>query len=79
MTDMITYIGSGQDLPKAEDKDAGAALGILSIPVMQKKPAIQVKSTTSGSSRDLSDDDELEGETETTQNMDPTDAKRVRR
>ncbi|KAI7992831.1 Kinesin-like protein KIN-14M [Camellia lanceoleosa] len=44
---------------------------------MEKKSVVQVKSTTSGSSREQSDDDEAEGETETN-NMEPTDAKRVR-
>lgn len=39
----------------------------------------QVRSTTSGSSGEQSDDDEAEGENEATQNMDPTDAKRMRR
>ncbi|KAA8544920.1 hypothetical protein F0562_019685 [Nyssa sinensis] len=71
--------GSGYDLPKEQDKDVGGLLGIPSLPAMQKKSGVQVRSTTSGSSREQSDDDELEGETETTQNMDPVDAKRVRR
>lgn len=75
-----TYAGSGHDLSKEEDKDALAATGTPLLPALQKKSAIQVKSTTSGSSRDHSDDDdELEGETETTRNGDPSDAKRVRR
>ncbi|XP_076911989.1 light-inducible protein CPRF2-like [Bidens hawaiensis] len=65
--------------PKGAGKDGGGPVGIPSLPVVQKKAAIPVKSATSGSSRELSDDDELEGDTETTQNMDPTDAKRVRR
>lgn len=64
---------------KGAGKDGGGPVGIPSLPVVQKKAAIPVKSATSGSSRELSDDDELEGDTETTQNMDPTDAKRVRR
>ncbi|KAI3668977.1 hypothetical protein L6452_40194 [Arctium lappa] len=69
---------SGFDL-KGPVKDGGGPIGIPSLPGIQKKPAIPVKSATSGSSRELSDDDELDGDTETTQNMDPTDAKRVRR
>ncbi|CAM8928731.1 unnamed protein product [Rhodiola kirilowii] len=44
-----------------------------------KLPAIQVKSSTSGSSRDQSEDDELDGEAETTENMGRTDDKRARR
>lgn len=73
-------VGSGHDLSKEEDKEALAATATPLLPALQKKSAIQVKSTTSGSSRDHSDDDdELEGETETTRNGDPSDAKRVRR
>ncbi|KAI7992146.1 Light-inducible protein CPRF2 [Camellia lanceoleosa] len=58
-------------------KDVIGPLGIPSLPVMEKKSVVQVKSTTSGSSREQSDDDEAEGETETN-NMEPTDAKHVR-
>lgn len=47
--------------------------------MVQKKSGIQVRSTTSGSSREESDDDEIDGDIETSQNMDPTDAKRMRR
>ncbi|KAL8114838.1 hypothetical protein AgCh_021618 [Apium graveolens] len=72
--------GSGHDLSKEEDNNALAATATPLLPALQKKSAIQVKSTTSGSSRDHSDDDDdLEGETETTRNGDPSDAKRVRR
>jgi hypothetical protein len=46
---------------------------------MQRKSAVTVKPTTSVSSRDLSEDDENEAETELTENMQPADAKRVRR
>ncbi|KAL4341318.1 hypothetical protein GQ457_08G020450 [Hibiscus cannabinus] len=53
--------------------------GISAVSAMQKRPGIQVRQTTSGSSRDDSDDGELEGDTETTENMDPADAKRARR
>lgn len=45
----------------------------------QKKSDAQVRQATSGSSRDDSDDDELEGDTETTENADPADMKRARR
>lgn len=67
------------DVSRAQDKGAGGPVGLPSLPTMQKIPGIQVRPTTSGSSRDLSDDDEVEGETETNDNMDPADAKRVRR
>ncbi|KAJ0452305.1 putative basic leucine-zipper [Helianthus annuus] len=69
-----TCLLSGLD-PKGAGKDGGGTVGIPSLPVIQKNTAIPV---TSGSSRDLSDDDELDGDTETTQNADPTDVKRVR-
>ncbi|XP_071710409.1 light-inducible protein CPRF2-like [Rutidosis leptorrhynchoides] len=64
---------------KGPGKDGGAPVGIPSLPAIQKKLTIPVKSATSGSSRELTDDEELDGDTETTQNMDPTDVKRVRR
>ncbi|KAI3776809.1 hypothetical protein L1987_46599 [Smallanthus sonchifolius] len=65
--------------PKEAGKDGGGPVGIPSLPVIQKNAAIPVKSATSGSSRELSDDDELDADTEITQNMDPTDVKRFRR
>lgn len=71
--------GSGQELAKVQDKDAGEPIGIPPLPALQKKPGIQVRSTTSGSSGEQSEDDEAEGEAETTQSTDPTDVKRVRR
>ncbi|PHT44634.1 hypothetical protein CQW23_13792 [Capsicum baccatum] len=46
---------------------------------LQKKPGVQVKSTTSGSSREQSADDEVEEEAEMTQGTDLADVKRVRR
>ena len=46
---------------------------------MEKKPGAQAKQTTSYSSRELSDDDEAEGENEATGNTDSVDVKRVRR
>ncbi|XP_059302792.1 light-inducible protein CPRF2-like [Lycium ferocissimum] len=71
--------GSGQELAKVQDKDVGEPVGIPPLPAVQKKPGIQVRSTTSGSSGEQSDDDEAEGEAETTLSTDPTDVKRVRR
>ncbi|XP_028770658.1 light-inducible protein CPRF2 isoform X2 [Neltuma alba] len=70
---------SGSDPSKLLDKDTKAPVGIPSLPVIQKKPAVANKPTTSGSSRDLSDDDDIDGEMEMTENMDPADVKRVRR
>ncbi|KAK9291892.1 hypothetical protein L1049_019843 [Liquidambar formosana] len=71
--------GSGYDSSRPQDKDAGGSIGIPSLAAMQKKSGIQVRPTTSESSREQSDDEELEGETEMTENMDPADVKRVRR
>lgn len=64
---------------KLQDKEAGGPVGVPPLPVISKKPGVQVKSTTSGSSGEQSDDDEAEGENEATQNRDPADAKRMRR
>ncbi|XP_028790304.1 light-inducible protein CPRF2 isoform X2 [Neltuma alba] len=66
----------GHDPSNIPDKDAKGPVAIPSLPAVQKKLAIATKPTTSGSSRDLSDDEEVEVETE---NMEPADAKRVRR
>ncbi|MED6170154.1 hypothetical protein PIB30_028132 [Stylosanthes scabra] len=70
---------SGNDPPKIQDKDAKAPIGIPSIPAIQKKPAVTARPSTSGSSREQSDDEEAEGETDLNDNMDPADVKRVRR
>ncbi|KAK4596430.1 hypothetical protein RGQ29_014456 [Quercus rubra] len=71
--------GSGYDLSRSQDKDSNVSLGTHSLPSMQKRSGVPVRSTTSGSSREQSDDEEVEGENELTENMDPADAKRVRR
>lgn len=76
---LITYVGSGYDLSRSQDKDSNVSLGTHSLPSMQKRSGVPVRSTTSGSSREQSDDEEVEGENELTENMDPADAKRVRR
>ncbi|KAL4311863.1 hypothetical protein GQ457_01G052890 [Hibiscus cannabinus] len=52
--------------------------GMLAVSTMQKKTGVQKRQTTSVSSGEDSDDDELQ-DTETTDNMDPTVAKRARR
>ncbi|OMO78409.1 hypothetical protein CCACVL1_14431 [Corchorus capsularis] len=53
---------------------------ISAVATTHKKSGVQVRQTTSGSSREDSDDDELEGDDiETTENMDPADVKRARR
>lgn len=75
---LITYVGAGHDVSRSQDKDANGPLGIPALPVHNNSVA-PVRPATSGSSREQSDDDELEGETEITEGMDPADVKRVRR
>lgn len=67
------------DLSRSQDKDADGMHGIPSISATLKKTEVPVRSITSGSSREQSEDEEADGETATTENMDPADAKRVRR
>ncbi|XP_031474005.1 light-inducible protein CPRF2-like [Nymphaea colorata] len=69
---------STKGLSRTPDNAVGGPVGIPALPAMQKNQGPQVKMTTSGSSRELSDD-EVEGETEVTEQMDPADAKRMRR
>ncbi|MBA0861471.1 hypothetical protein Goshw_028100 [Gossypium schwendimanii] len=61
-------------------KDDNAVAEVPSFPSGQKKLRAQVRpSTSTGSSKEQSDEDEVEGENETMENMDPADVKRVRR
>ncbi|XVF31137.1 hypothetical protein REPUB_Repub16aG0119600 [Reevesia pubescens] len=71
--------GSKATSKGAGDKKGNTTAGIPSLPNGQKKSGAHVRSSTSGSSRELSEEDEDEGENETLENMDPADAKRVRR
>ncbi|KAM5561586.1 light-inducible protein CPRF2 [Rosa sericea] len=73
------FQGAGNDLCRSYDKNANAQLGIPSLPTIQSRSGASLRQATSGSSRELSDDEEVEGETAMTENMDPTDVKRVRR
>ncbi|XP_011026069.1 PREDICTED: light-inducible protein CPRF2-like [Populus euphratica] len=66
-------------LPTTQRKSDGESLGIPALPTTQRKQEVQARQTTSGSSREDSDDDDLEGDTGTNENMDPADLKRVRR
>ena len=63
---------------KMQQKAGSGPTGGEAPPVMQNL-GVQGRPATSGSSREQSDDEEFEGEAETTENMDPADAKRVRR
>ncbi|KAJ6797087.1 light-inducible protein CPRF2-like [Iris pallida] len=69
--------GSGNS-SKVQVKAGGGPSGIPVLSVVQNSGVIG-RPATSGSSREQSDDDDLEGEIEMTDNMDPADAKRVRR
>ncbi|CAL9003581.1 unnamed protein product [Prunus brigantina] len=71
--------GAGYDLSRPHDKNANAPVGIPSLPATQHRSAVPVRQATSGSSRELSDDEDIEEETAMTENMDPADVKRVRR
>ncbi|XP_008786076.2 bZIP transcription factor RISBZ2-like isoform X1 [Phoenix dactylifera] len=68
-------LGNGS---KVQQKAGSGPSGGPAPPVMQNL-GVQGRPATSGSSRELSDDEELEGEAETTENMEPADAKRARR
>lgn len=76
---LIACTGAGGDLSRSQDMDANGPVGISSLSSARKKSGATLKPTTSGSSREQSEDDENEEETEITENMDPADAKRVRR
>ncbi|KAK0581635.1 hypothetical protein LWI29_016222 [Acer saccharum] len=69
----------GSEATVAKNKPDGGPLGTAVLPAMQRKSGVQVRQTTSGSSRDDSDDDELDGDTETTDCLDPSDDRRARR
>lgn len=71
--------GTLHAFPEVQDKVDNGPVGIRSLPAIQKNPGVQIKPTTSGSSVELSDDDDLEVETDTPDNRNPTDAKRARR
>ncbi|XP_047971238.1 light-inducible protein CPRF2-like isoform X1 [Salvia hispanica] len=68
---------SGKDSSKTQVENFSETVGVPPLLSSSTKSVAQVRSTSSGSSGDQSDDDE--GETEASQNMDPADAKRMRR
>ncbi|KFK34704.1 hypothetical protein AALP_AA5G180800 [Arabis alpina] len=63
----------------AQTSPGASSVGFVPSTSTQKKPDVPVRQTTSLSSRDDSDDDDLDGDTETADNGDPTDKKRARR
>ncbi|CAH9088952.1 unnamed protein product [Cuscuta epithymum] len=70
--------GSVQNLSMVQE-EGRVPTGIPSLPAVQKKFAIQARSTSSGSEQSDDDEAEGEGEAETTRHRDPADVKRVRR
>ncbi|KAG2328994.1 hypothetical protein Bca4012_021385 [Brassica carinata] len=58
---------------------ASSVRSVPSASVKKKPDVVPARQTTSISSRDDSDDDDLDGDTETADNGDPTDVKRARR
>ncbi|KAA0063610.1 hypothetical protein IC582_011754 [Cucumis melo] len=72
-------IGAGNNSLRSPDKDINGAAGVTSSSVVPKISEVRARPVTSGSSRDLSDDEEIEGETEINESKDPADVKRVRR
>ncbi|KAL5561804.1 hypothetical protein UlMin_031551 [Ulmus minor] len=68
--------GTSPGLSGAQSEPDDGPLGIPALPPVQRKAGVQ---TTSGSSKEESDDDELEGDMENMENMDPSDVKRARR
>lgn len=77
---MVYHAGPGHGISMEQDRAVKGPLGIPALPaVLQKKSGVQIGRTTSISSREQSEDDDLDGETEITDNMDPADVKRVRR
>ncbi|XP_035550839.1 light-inducible protein CPRF2-like isoform X1 [Juglans regia] len=73
--DKVT-VAAEHNFPTAQSEADGGPLGIPESP-LQRKSGVQIRQTTSGSSREDSDDDELEGDMETPGNN--TDVKRARR
>ncbi|KAJ8899516.1 hypothetical protein K2173_018490 [Erythroxylum novogranatense] len=71
--------GTGCSIPTGQNIPNGESVKIQTLHVMQKHEETQVRQTTSGSSKEDSEDDDLEGDTGTNEDMDPVDAKRARR
>ncbi|ESQ45007.1 hypothetical protein EUTSA_v10010426mg [Eutrema salsugineum] len=63
----------------AQTSPGASSVGFVPSISTQKKADVPARQTTSISSRDDSDDDDLDGDTETADNGDPTDVKRARR
>ncbi|XP_068634301.1 light-inducible protein CPRF2-like [Aristolochia californica] len=80
LTSQVPIKASGGGSSNTQDKAiTGGLIGIPTLPIIQKNAAVQIRPTTSGSSREQSEDDDNDPETETNEAGVPTDAKRVRR
>lgn len=76
---IFTYAGTKDVCQRVQSESDGGQRGVPAFPSSGKKTVPQSKQTTSGSSREDSDDDDLEGDIEITDDMDPADVKRARR
>lgn len=75
----MTFIFENESEPGSSIQNSSCGhIGAPALPAMNSSSG-PTRPTTSSSSREQSDDEELEGETEMTDNMDPGDVKRVRR
>jgi hypothetical protein len=62
----------------AQSQADGGLLGISTLPTLQVKSGVQVKQATNGLLRENLNNNELEGDMETTDNMDPSIENRAR-
>jgi hypothetical protein len=62
----------------AQSQADGGLLGISALPTLQVKSGVQVKQATNGLLRENLNNNELEGDMETTDNMDPSIENRAR-
>ncbi|XP_011621614.1 light-inducible protein CPRF2 isoform X1 [Amborella trichopoda] len=79
----LGFLSSGKghvyNFPRTQDQSVAGPIGIPALPAVTKNVGAQVRATTSGSSREQSDDDDVEVDTELNEPVDPSDVKRVRR
>ncbi|KAM1032101.1 hypothetical protein ACFX13_036590 [Malus domestica] len=71
--------GAGNALPVPQNEVDTSPHGVSALPAAQRRTPVLSKQTTSGSSKEDSDDDDLEGDIEINENMDPSGVKRARR
>ncbi|XP_065861043.1 light-inducible protein CPRF2-like isoform X2 [Euphorbia lathyris] len=69
----------GPEVSKSQSEVDGGSVSIPALSPMLRIQEVSVRQTTSGSSREDSDDDDLEGDTETNEQLGPSDEKRARR